>query len=49
MPMFPSWLRRLTFKEKLSSLLGTARRTFKKGLRHPVKVVEWTRDRWFDW
>ena len=38
LPMFPTWLRRLSFRAKLSSLLGTARRTFRKKLfvRRPV-------------
>ena len=44
MPTFSSWLKRLTLREKLSSLLGTARRTFKKRLRERRPVREWTND-----
>jgi coenzyme F420 hydrogenase subunit beta len=41
MPMFPTWWRELTLREKVGSLLGTARRTFRKGLRERVPVREW--------
>ena len=40
MPMAEAWMRNLTAKEKLSSIGGTARRVFRKGLRKrlPVEV-----------
>ena len=41
MPMFPTWWRELTWREKVSSLLGTARRTFRKRLRDRMSVREW--------
>jgi coenzyme F420 hydrogenase subunit beta len=41
MALFPTWWRRLSAREKLSSLLGTAKRTFKKGLRRRVPVQPW--------
>ena len=41
LPTFRAWLRSLTLREKLGSLLGTARRTFRKGLRTARAVEEW--------
>ncbi len=41
MALFPTWWKRLTPREKLSSLLGTVKRTFKKGLRRAVPVRPW--------
>ena len=41
MPMFPTWLRELSARQKLSSIAGTIRRTFRKGLRKRVPVQEW--------
>jgi coenzyme F420 hydrogenase subunit beta len=37
-PFFRFWLRSLTFREKLSSLLGTAKRVFRKGLLKPITI-----------
>ena len=42
MPMFPTWWRELTLRQKIGSFVGTARRTFKKGLRRRRAVREWT-------
>jgi coenzyme F420 hydrogenase subunit beta len=36
MPMFRLWLRHLSLRQKLQSLLGTARRVIRRGLRRPV-------------
>jgi coenzyme F420 hydrogenase subunit beta len=36
-----NWWRRLSLREKLSSLAGTARRTFRKGLRRRAPVNPW--------
>ncbi|HED66460.1 MAG TPA: coenzyme F420 hydrogenase [Planctomycetes bacterium] len=40
--MFPSWWKRLNLREKLGSLLGTAKRTFKKQLRVRRPVRAWS-------
>ncbi len=37
-PAFRFWLRALSLREKLSSLLGTAKRVFRKGLRERITV-----------
>jgi coenzyme F420 hydrogenase subunit beta len=39
MPTFPTWLADLTPKQKAQSLIGTARRVLKRGLRHRTPVV----------
>lgn len=41
MATFPTWLRGLSWREKVSSILGTARRTFRKGLRKRRSVEPW--------
>ncbi len=41
MPMFGTWWRALTWREKLGSLAGTAKRTFRKRLRERRPVNEW--------
>lgn len=41
MPMFPTWWRTLSWRQKLGSLAGTARRTFRKRLRERRPVNEW--------
>lgn len=41
LPMAGTWWRVLTARQKLSSLLGTARRVFRKGLRRRVPVRPW--------
>jgi len=42
MPMFPFWVSELSLKEKVQSVVGTARRVFRKGLRErrPVTPFE---------
>lgn len=39
---FPFWLRYLSLKEKISSISGTMKRVFRKRLREPIDVVEWS-------
>jgi len=41
MAMFPTWWRRLSWRAKVSSLAGTARRTFRKRLRERRPVMPW--------
>ena len=38
MPMFPFFWKNLSLSEKFKSFFGTARRVFKKRLRHPVEI-----------
>lgn len=38
MPLFRWWVSRLSAKQKLQSIAGTAKRVFRKGLRKPVRV-----------
>jgi coenzyme F420 hydrogenase subunit beta len=39
MPTFPTWLRRLTLKQKAQSLYGTGKRVLRRGLRNRKPVV----------
>lgn len=39
--MFRFWLKSLSFKEKLSSFLGTAKRVYAKKLTRPCNVGDW--------
>jgi len=41
MPMFPSWLRELSLKEKAQSIYGTIRRVVRKSLRKRIRLDEW--------
>lgn len=39
--LFKFWVLNLSFKEKLGSVIGTAKRIFSKGLRRPINVCEY--------
>jgi coenzyme F420 hydrogenase subunit beta len=42
MPIFSIWWSALSLREKTSSIAGTAKRVFRKGLRGRVECVPWT-------
>ncbi len=41
-PMFRFWLKFLTLKSKISSFTGTLKRVFRKKLRTPIELREWS-------
>lgn len=43
--LFRTWWRELTWREKLQSVLGTAKRIHRKRLRHPARLDRWEPER----